>query len=338
MPVPFLPAPEDMPDTSEEVEITEVRQAEHLDQVRGLFREYGASLLEHAGSEAVLRVQGFDEELASLPGDYGPPQGALLLALVNGAPAGCASLRPLGGDTLELKRLYVRPEYRGQSLGRRLVAEALDHASRSGARSVRLDTLPFMRSAARLYRAMGFEEIPAYRPNPMPGSRFFEIVVDPAEPAARLVEFRPEFAPAFERLNREWLDEFFRVEAKDLRFFRDPGGTILDPGGQIFFVTEGERPVGTCAVIRESAEDYELAKMAVQSDCRGKGYGQWLVSAVVEFVRARGGRRLYLLSDEKLVDALRLYERMGFRRRPFPGGTGYARGDVYMELAIDGGQ
>ena len=323
-----------MPDESEEVEVVEARHGERLEQVRVLFGEYAASLLEHAGGDAVLRVQGFEEELASLPGEYAPPRGALLLALSNGLPAGCVSLRPIAADVLELKRLYVRPAFRGQSLGRRLVVAALDHAARAGVRRVRLDTLPFMRSAVHLYRALGFVEIPPYRPNPMAGARFFEAAVEPEAPAARLLEFRPEFAPEFERLNREWLAEFFRVEEKDLRYFRDPLATIVAPGGQIFFVAEGDRVVGTCAAIRESTERWELANMAVQADCRGKGYGQWLATAVIDYARSRGGSTVHLLSDEALPDALRLYERLGFERRPRPGATGHARGDVYLERTL----
>jgi ribosomal protein S18 acetylase RimI-like enzyme len=319
---------------NDEVEITDALAGEGLEQARSLFRAYAAALREHEGSEDVLRVQGWEEELATLPGAYTPPGGALLLALVNGRAVGCVALRSQEAGTLELKRLFVEPGQRGQSLGRRLVVEALDRASRAGARRVRLDTLPFMRSATRLYRSLGFEEIPPYRPNPMPGARYFEIAVELAEPAARIVEFAPAYAADFERLNREWLEEFFRVEDRDLAYFRDPMGMIVERGGQIFFVIEGERPVGTCAVIREGTQDYELSKIAVQSDCRGKGYGQWLVNAALEYARSRGGRRMHLLSNERLGDALRLYERMGFVRRPLPGETGYARANVYMEREL----
>ena len=321
---------------SDDVEIVEAGTGAHLDAVRALFRMYAQALTTQSGGAEELAAQGFEGELSLLPGDYAAPHGALLLALVNGAAAGCAALRPLGDATMELKRLFVLPAYRGQSLGRRLVNHAMDRAARLGAGRMRLDTLPSMRSAARLYRDLGFEEIAAYRSFATPGTRFFELHLDPAEPEAQLVDYRSEFAADFERLNREWLEEFFHVEDKDLRYFADPAGTIIEPGGRIVFVQEGSRRVGTCAVIRRDAGAYELAKMAVQSDCRGKGYGQWLVTAAIEFARSRGAVRLYLLSDEQLSDALRLYERVGFVRRPFPGGTGYERGNVYMDLALRG--
>lgn len=319
---------------TDSVEVLPVLSAEQLETLRGLWREYGATIVEQSGNDEVLRAQGFDAELASLPGDYASPGGALLLALVNGQPAGSVALRPAGSGIMELKRLYVRPEYRGQSLGRRLLIEAMDAAAKAGSRSLRLDTLPFMRSAVRLYRGMGFEEIPPWQDKPTPGARFFELALEPAEPEARLDEFRSGDEKEFERLNREWLEEFFRVEAKDKEYFADPVGTIITPGGRIVFIREGERTVGTCAVIRHADGRYELAKMAVQYDCRGKGYGQWLVSAAIDFVKAQGAPSLFLLSDEKLTDALRLYERMGFVRKQFPGGTGYSRGNIYMDREL----
>ena len=322
-----------MTQQSDEVEIVEVEGRERLEQVGALFREYEAEVGAHMGHDLVMQAQGFEEELARLPGDYAPPGGALFVALVNGAAAGCVAVRPMPNAVAELKRLFVRPAFRGQSLGRRLVQVAMERGSRDGASTMRLDTLAYMRSAAHLYRAMGFVEIPPYLAVPTPGARCFEIALEPAEPEAKLVDYQAAYAADFERLNREWLEEYFHVEARDREHFADPQGSIIDTGGAIVFVQEGERRVGTCAVIREGDGVYTLAKMAVQSDCRGKGYGRWLVTAAIAFARARGATGMVLLSDEKLRDALRLYEGMGFVRQPFPGGTGYARGDVYMELA-----
>jgi ribosomal protein S18 acetylase RimI-like enzyme len=137
--------------------------------VRALFREYADSL------GFPLDFQGFDRELAELPGDYAPPRGMLLLAEVDGAAAGCAALRPFAGDVAELKRLYVRPAYRGLGLGRRLTETALADARDRGYRRVRLDTVPGMETAQALYVALGFREIRPYRPNPIPGARFLEL-------------------------------------------------------------------------------------------------------------------------------------------------------------------
>jgi len=140
-----------------------------LREARLLFEEYAASL----GID--LEFQGFQEELAGLPGAYAPPRGRLLLARVNGRTAGCVALRPLEADLGELKRLYVRPAFRGAGLGRELTMAVVGEARAEGYRALRLDTLDGMTSARRLYRALGFRPIPPYRHNPVPGAEFLEL-------------------------------------------------------------------------------------------------------------------------------------------------------------------
>jgi GNAT superfamily N-acetyltransferase len=148
------------------------------------------------------------------------------------------------------------------------------------------------------------------------------------------VTFHPGCEAAFEALNREWLEEFFAVEPKDEQVFRDPHGEIVRGGGEIFFVRDRDQFVGTCAIVCHGNGTYELSKMAVTRHARGHGYGDWLVRTALALVRSRGAKRFYLLSDERLPDALRLYERAGFRRAAFPGDTGYARGNVMMEYPL----
>jgi carbonic anhydrase len=148
-----------------------------LEQVRALFLEYGQSL------GFSLCFQSFDQELAGLPGDYAPPAGRLLLAEVEGRPAGCVALHRLGESCAdkrellcEMKRLYVRPDFRGRQLGRRLVEEAVRAARGIGYKKMRLDTVePIMGHAVALYRELGFREIPPYRENPIAGALYMEL-------------------------------------------------------------------------------------------------------------------------------------------------------------------
>ncbi len=134
-----------------------------------LFRAYAAEL------PITLDFQGFDDELASLPGAYAPPAGALWLAWSGDWAVGCGGLRPLGAGRAEIKRLYVDPAWRGQGLGRQLAGCLVASARELGYRAVRLDTLAGMAAALRVYRELGFHPIAAYYANPHPGTVYLEL-------------------------------------------------------------------------------------------------------------------------------------------------------------------
>ncbi len=154
-------------------EIRIVSAGAELALVRELFLEYQRSL------DIDLSFQGFEDELRLLPGEYQAPYGALLLALVDGQPAGCCALRPLLAsdypNACEMKRLYVRPSHRGLSLGRQLVERALLLAQQAGFDSMLLDTLSDMEAARALYQDCGFVEVAPYYHNPLPGAHYLKV-------------------------------------------------------------------------------------------------------------------------------------------------------------------
>jgi len=151
-------------------EIIRADSTKDIDHARELFKEYEAWL------EVDLCFQSFEKELAELPGKYAPPDGRLLLAVDDGRVAGRAALRKFDDGICEIKRLFLRSEFRGHGLGRKLAEEIIREAKQIGYERMRLDTLPpKMNDAIALYRSLGFKEIDAYYNNPVPGAKFMEL-------------------------------------------------------------------------------------------------------------------------------------------------------------------
>lgn len=150
----------------------------------------------------------------------------------------------------------------------------------------------------------------------------------------RIVPFDPALAPHFARLNREWIERYFALEPADLAVLADPVGTIITPGGMIYFAVMGDDVIGTCAVMPHGPGTLELAKMAVSPAAQGRGVGRLLGEACIAFARQSGAHTLMLLSNSSLAPALHLYETLGFRHAPMPEGSDYARADVHMTFPL----
>jgi ribosomal protein S18 acetylase RimI-like enzyme len=153
--------------------LRQVQISTEVEEVRKLFREYQGSL----GVD--LCFQDFDREVAALPGEYNLPSGRLLLCFLGDELAGCIALRRIDATTCEMKRLYVRPAFRGKHLGRKMAEAIIQEARGIGYTLMKLDTLPTMTEAIKLYTSLGFKTTEPYRLNPVPGALFMELELNP---------------------------------------------------------------------------------------------------------------------------------------------------------------
>ena len=153
------------------IQITQCQTDDDLREIRVLFGEYIESLGFH------LSFQDVEAELAELPGRYSPPEGRLLLARHDGATAGCVAMKKLGEGVCEMKRFFVRPTFRGKGIGAALARAIVSEGRSAGYRSMRLDTVPSMKSAINIYEGLGFRDAEPYVFNPVAGARYLELIL-----------------------------------------------------------------------------------------------------------------------------------------------------------------
>jgi ribosomal protein S18 acetylase RimI-like enzyme len=158
--------------SKQQIEYIHAEGNDLMEEARQLFIEYARSL------NVDLSFQNFAEELEELPKRYGPPDGLIIIAYVDGKSAGCAALHRLSEEICEMKRLYVREDFRDLGIGKKLIAVILAEAVKLNYRFIRLDTLPTMGKAQSLYESFGFYDVDPYVYNPIPGTRFLERKLD----------------------------------------------------------------------------------------------------------------------------------------------------------------
>jgi GNAT superfamily N-acetyltransferase len=275
------------------------------------------------------------DDRACLLGYLADPRSAIWVAHCGDAAIACMVYRPLPQleSAGEIKRLYVRPGYRGRGVARLLLDTAEQFAHEHQIAWLYLDTKDDLTNAIAFYRRHGYRPCARYNENPQ-ATIFMRKRLSSA---LLLRTFQPGDEEAFRTLNEAWIEAYFRLEEKDRQTLNDPRTFILAPGGQIFMALRDGEAIGCCALLALGNGNWEIAKMAVAEKERGQGIGRLLLDYVIEYAKARSIRRLYIETNSSLSNAIHLYRSVGFRPvppervQPSP----YARADVYLEMMLD---
>ncbi len=153
-----------------------------------------------------------------------------------------------------------------------------------------------------------------------------------SEKTIKVVPFQEKYADDFKRLNLEWIEKYFSVEEMDIKQLEQPQKNIIEAGGEIYFVIEDGKVKGVCALVFHKEGEYELAKMAVDKESRGKGYGNLLMEAIIEGARANNAEKIIIVSNTQLDAAINLYKKYGFITTRLGQDPDYERGNIEMQL------
>lgn len=262
------------------------------------------------------------------------PRSAVWVAYCGPAPVACILYHPLPefDSAGEIKRLYVRPGYRGRAVARLLLQTLEQFAREQQIAWLYLDTKDDLTDAIAFYRRHGYQSCGRYNENPQA-----TIFMRKQLSASVLVRsFQAGDEEAFRTLNEAWIEKYFHLEIKDRQTLNDPYSFILDPGGQIFMAIRNGEAIGCCALLALGEGNWEIAKMAVAENERGRGVGRQLLQYVINYAKSRSSRRLYIETNSSLVDAIHLYRSVGFRDVPPERlhASPYARADVFLEMIL----
>lgn len=263
------------------------------------------------------------------------PKSGIWTAYVGTTPAGCVMLKPIADlpRSAEVKRLYVRSDFRGRGIARTLMRALEEHAQAIGMEWLYLDTKDDLKPAIHFYEQHGYSRCARYNNNPQ-ATIFMRKQIAGEDVVIRT--FQPGDELAFRLLNEAWISAYFTIEKKDREVLDNPCEIILKPGGQILFAFRGDRPIGCCALLPLEDGSFEVSKMTVAETERGHGVGRKILQAVIDYAKKQGIRRLYLETNSRLKNAIHLYEALGFKhipeasRIPSP----YARADVFMDMYL----
>jgi putative acetyltransferase len=262
------------------------------------------------------------------------PSNAIWVAYCESLPAGCILYRPLPdlASAGEIKRLYVRPAFRGRGIASLLLGKLEDFARAQLVSWLYLDSKDDLKDAIVFYKRHGYLRCSRYNQNPQ-ATIFMRKQVSPA---VVIDLFQPGDEDAFRSLNEAWITRYFQLEEKDRDTLCHPQQHILSKNGQIFMARLDDKPVGCCALLALPDGSFEIAKMAVDDKLQARGIGRLLLEHVVGFARAHSVARLYLETNSSLKNAIHLYESVGFRNVPPErvSPSPYRRADVHMEMIL----
>jgi N-acetylglutamate synthase-like GNAT family acetyltransferase len=277
-------------------------------------------------------------DLTTIPEFYQKGTGNFWVAICDNQVVGTIALIDIGNAQVALRKMFVLEKFRGgkYKTGQLLLDQAETWMKEKGVQQVFLGTLDFFHAAKKFYRKNGFEEIgkndlPPGFPAMKLDNTFFKKELGTLK-TVRVLDYREEHQPWFEKFNRDWIEKHFWMEPVDFQVLQNPDEYIVKKGGSILMAQCENEMAGTVALKFVEPEIYEFTKMAVCEKFRGKKIGQALAIAAIERARELGAKKIILYSNTLLAPAIQLYRKIGFREIPVDGT--YKRSNIKMELVL----